>query len=113
MMEKTLNLVHNEFKMVEPVVERKSLPDYGLGVLKNSIKNTSEYAEVFKRKSFNKYRKLGFPIWKRAKLDGMKLPEYPEIAEFEVKGPKIWKSFDIMEAEDYKLLEKLELKWRP
>ncbi|ACR80179.1 MULTISPECIES: SufD family Fe-S cluster assembly protein [Kosmotoga] len=107
-MEKTLNLVHNEFKMVEPVIERKSLPDYDLSVFEVSIKNTSEYAEVFKRKSFDKYRKLKFPVWKRAKLDGFKLPEYPEMTELEINGPKIWKPFNLMGAEDYELLEKLE-----
>lgn len=107
-MEKTLNLVHNEFRMVEPLIERKGLPDYDLSELEVSIKSTSEFAEVFKRKSFDKYRELEFPVWKRAKIDGLKLPDYSEMTDLEVDGPKIWKPFDLMGAEDYELLERLE-----
>ncbi|HOO74205.1 MAG TPA: SufD family Fe-S cluster assembly protein [Tepiditoga sp.] len=73
--------VHGDLLMVEHITERiNSEKDYNKDIIDNIIKN-SENSDLSKIRlfKFSEYEKLGFPVWKRAKLNGFDPKNYKKI----------------------------------
>lgn len=72
MYEKALILNHNDFYATEWIVpEVKSDKDYGIIEIEESKKYfTNEKLNRFRLNRFEEYKKMGFPKWKRSKLNG-------------------------------------------
>ncbi|AEX85704.1 ABC-type transport system involved in Fe-S cluster assembly, permease component [Marinitoga piezophila KA3] len=82
MYEKALVLNHNDFLATEwKVPEIKSDNDYGIIEIEEAEKfYTSNELKSFRRKRFEEYKTLGFPKWKRSKLEGFN--PLPYVAKF-------------------------------
>lgn len=74
-MEKTLNLVHNNYSMVSPERREIDLKDYDERDFLISAGTASPAMSIFMSNRYSEYRKLRFPHWKRVDLRKMVLPE--------------------------------------
>ncbi|SHE44172.1 Iron-regulated ABC transporter permease protein SufD [Marinitoga hydrogenitolerans DSM 16785] len=82
MYEKALVLSHNNFTATEwEVPQIKSDKEYGIIEIEESKKYiNNEKLNEFRLNRFEEYKKIGFPKWKRAKLNGFDpLPYRPKI----------------------------------
>ncbi|HOI63675.1 MAG TPA: SufD family Fe-S cluster assembly protein [Mesotoga sp.] len=73
-MEKTLNLEHNNYKMVSPLRRELEIPDYGDRDFLISSEPLGNAMSVFVSNRYSEYRKLAFPLWKRVDISKMVLP---------------------------------------
>lgn len=101
-MEKTIILDHNSEKMVLWETPRIfSKKDYGENELKQVIKRSKNpIISDWRRKRFEEYKKLGFPVWKRLDFRNIVLPKYKiskdlgTIENLDEKGYQILKNMD-------------------
>ncbi|MCD6159069.1 MAG: SufD family Fe-S cluster assembly protein [Kosmotoga sp.] len=99
--ERTLNLIHNEFKMLEPMSKVLDIEEYTEEDFLASINGGSKAFKVFKRRAYEEYKTLKFPAWKRVPLNKFSLKRPIPDANFELMGPKIYKRlFEMDESEE-------------
>ncbi len=80
-MVRTLELKHAGFEAKVPQVKRVKKRDWNLSIL--------ESVDDFKIERFQEYKELDFPVWKRAMMEGIDLPDYSKKVEFSMKGFKM------------------------
>ncbi|AKI97099.1 SufD family Fe-S cluster assembly protein [Kosmotoga pacifica] len=88
-MEKTLNLIHNEFKMLEPLPAILDIKDYSEDDFLPALDRCSEACDSFKRRAYEEYKTLKFPKWKRAPLEDLQLVKPIPNSKYIIEGPEI------------------------
>ncbi|OAA31409.1 hypothetical protein AT15_07900 [Kosmotoga arenicorallina S304] len=106
--ERTLNLIHNEFEMIEPMPEVLDIEEYTEEDFLETCAGCSESLIAFKRRAYDEYRTLKFPAWKRASLDSFSLKRPVPGVEYELTGPEIYKSISEMDQSEESLIRKLD-----
>ena len=106
-MEKALSLSHGEFTLVEPHVSRMTLASYGKRELKQMLRISSKDAGKLRSSSYLEYAGKGFPKWKRASLDSLKLPTLDMEAFVRTEGGTDFRSMNSITSEDLSIINKL------
>lgn len=107
-MEKTINNIHGEFKMLTPSVGSLRMEDYDIKDLESILEVSGDFGRMLRQERYERYSLLAFPDWKRATLKEFVIPAYSPDNRIGISGPSIWKEISEISEEEYELIKSLD-----